>query len=403
MVESLSFVFIWGIESSSRYRGYFLPDNWAKFLDGVENAALDAYFLGTGEPLIGWDLDLGWDVRPGSQTKHQDMSESIDEFGARYNELFSGTDPLITTYGDSFTFCAEVANNETWQYYLSKDIGEYVANFGVGGYGPDQALLKYTRSNPIFDSPKIVILGIHERDIGRILNRFRPFHHPNTGIKLGFKPRYISNGGTLEFMPQALEAPTIDRAILLGAIEDSMDSDSEYARKIQKRFPYSFQAVNFSLVIMIDKLNFVGIEVPILEIVPRPFWRSGEAVDLILMEILEFVVTAEKQGAFPVLLFIPHLTTKWSDGNAEEEYAYLIPRLRKFYEPDRARIIDVAEAEFDVRRFNVRPFLGHASPFGNRVIANHLKASISDLLSENRRNSQIGIRGKRHANGHDDL
>ena len=102
-----------------------------------------------------------------------------------------------------------------------------------------------------------------------------------------------------------------------------------------------------------------------------------------MMEILEFVVTAEKRGAFPVVLFIPQVTRKWSDGNHEAKYSYLIPRLRKFYEPDRARIIDVAEIDFDVRRFNVRPFAGHASPYGSRVIANHLKASISGLLDDN--------------------
>jgi hypothetical protein len=50
----------------------------------------------------------------------------------------------IVAFGDSFTHGDEVPNQETWEYLLEQSRDEVeVMNFGVQGYGADQAYLRY--------------------------------------------------------------------------------------------------------------------------------------------------------------------------------------------------------------------------------------------------------------------
>jgi len=139
-----------------------------------------------------YDRELGWDNYPFSRhtatnTVGDEYSDSYGHDGSRDDGL-PPKDLLIATYGDSFTEGGEVNNDETWQYFLGQSMGYDVKNFGVSAYGPGQALLKLKRHiDQGFVAP-ITILGIHEGNIGRTVNLFRPFFYPSTGAKLGFKP-----------------------------------------------------------------------------------------------------------------------------------------------------------------------------------------------------------------------
>ena len=48
-------------------------------------------------------------------------------------------------FGDSFSYSDEVLDNETWGEILGKKMKCQIYNYGVGGYGSDQALLKLQR------------------------------------------------------------------------------------------------------------------------------------------------------------------------------------------------------------------------------------------------------------------
>ena len=81
---------------------------------------------------------------------------TINNEGGRNNLEFENITSKISTYGDSFTFCRQVNDNETWEHYLSEINNSNVQNFGVGNYGIDQSLLRLKKeySN---NSTKIVI------------------------------------------------------------------------------------------------------------------------------------------------------------------------------------------------------------------------------------------------------
>ena len=57
-------------------------------------------------------------------------------------------------------------------------------NFGVGGFGLDQAYLRYQKMIREFELPT-VLLGFMPENMSRHVNTYRPFYFPGTGLPLG--------------------------------------------------------------------------------------------------------------------------------------------------------------------------------------------------------------------------
>jgi hypothetical protein len=113
-----------------------------------------------------------------------------------------GASTCAAAFGDSFTHGHEGGDDETWPYRLSVALGCSVANFGVGGYGLDQAILRYERIRP---RTQLVILGLYvemlRRDVAASwifyarspapahFNVTKPlFHLAETGLELIPRP-----------------------------------------------------------------------------------------------------------------------------------------------------------------------------------------------------------------------
>jgi hypothetical protein len=122
-----------------------------------------------------------------------------DRSGSRVNPSFSDPDQeaCVSAYGDSFTWGAEVPNDAAWSNVLSTLLHCRVANFGVGGYGTDQAYLRFTYNER--DRAKVVILGYFSENLVRNVNQFRLFLYRDNGY--GLKPRFILENGTLKLVP----------------------------------------------------------------------------------------------------------------------------------------------------------------------------------------------------------
>ena len=65
----------------------------------------------------------------------------------------------------------EVAAEDSYPNLLARELGCRVNNFGVGGYGTDQAFLRYRQLAE--DSPRFVVLGHYSEDIVRNVNQLR--------------------------------------------------------------------------------------------------------------------------------------------------------------------------------------------------------------------------------------
>jgi hypothetical protein len=175
---------------------------------------------GAGE----FDPELGWTWRPSGVS--DDGLFVIDAMGARKGRREHGPRPApgrrrVTTFGDSFTFGDEVPGDASFQWLLEGIAPELeVLNFGVGGYGTDQALLRYRRLGRDLGAD-VACMGILLENIGRNVNRYRPLWNTSTGLCVT-KPRFVlATDGSLEVLPQPFGSrDELRTAILDGTVID---------------------------------------------------------------------------------------------------------------------------------------------------------------------------------------
>lgn len=136
------------------------------------------HYLDVHDPLLGW---------PARAEKV--VSRAIPAYPEEGGEC-------ISLYGDSFTYGDDVDDTEAWSNRLSVLLGCRVANYGVGGYGTDQAFLRYSMNGG--DRSPMVILGIFPENLFRNVNQYRYLLDGVTVFSL--KPRFIVDGGQLKLV-----------------------------------------------------------------------------------------------------------------------------------------------------------------------------------------------------------
>lgn len=144
-----------------------------------------------------FDRELGWCPQPSVQTPDSanvlpqrlkgDIVYAIDNDGGRICLGAHHAAHLVSSYGDSFCFCREVADVDTWQNVLAKTLDIRVSNFGVGNYGLDQSLLRLKRHYPQHTTP-VVVLAVTPYTFERIVSVWK--HYSEPGNTLAVKPRF---------------------------------------------------------------------------------------------------------------------------------------------------------------------------------------------------------------------
>ena len=173
-------------------------------------------------------------------------NEIVNEYGNSRNltnrQYVSNTTKQIDLYGDSFTYGAEVEDDsKIWSNIISKEINLIVNNKGVGGYGSDQAYLKFKLNK----SPsEIVVLNHLSENIIRNLNQFRHLIYPSNYYDL--KPRFILEQDSIKL----IEIPFIP----IDQADSFKNNPNKYLNHeffniggesgiFFKKFPYSFTLV----------------------------------------------------------------------------------------------------------------------------------------------------------------
>ena len=180
--------------------------------------------LAGGEPPPGYsqfDAVLGWTTKSGYASP--DGAVHVNAQGLRSTREFAASAPpgerRVIVCGESFTFCEEVTDEEAWPARLEALVPDLaVLNYGVGGYGTDQALLRVTKEAR--GPAEALLVGLMLENIGRNVNRYRPLWYPRA--QPAAKPRYVLSANGLELVAQ----PFASRAEFVAAVR----SDDVFAR-----------------------------------------------------------------------------------------------------------------------------------------------------------------------------
>ncbi len=225
-------------------------------------------YLKVRDPIVGWPRIDG------------EGPFRFDSLGARPDPTFPNVkDPCISVYGDSFTYGEEVNHAEAWAHRLSQQLSCRIANYGVPGYGTDQAYLKFQKNT--HDTAPIIILGLYQEGILRIVNQYR--YLLSKGDPHSFKPRFILETDTLQLIsiPVATQS---NLEILLSNPEKTFMHEwflpGSRSGPVRIQFPYSLSVAK-SLLSKRVQNGLLG----------KPNW-------------LEFYSESHPSGAYPLLIKI---------------------------------------------------------------------------------------------------
>ena len=245
--------------------------------------------------------ELGW-------TKERNQ-EDFDEIGSRVIPLFP--DPFlnkscVSIYGDSYTYSNRATSEEAWSNQLSGLLDCRVSNFGVSGYGTDQAFMRFLLNKK--DSAPIVILNHFVNDIARNVNQYWGVRFTDRHHRFFFKPRFIlDEDGALERIP----IPSLTYEEVLKMQEDPAKwlpheyflPNGHYGSP-RFRFPYTL-----ALIRTFWHQKFLAL----YRSEPRHalFYRMDHptgSLQLTARIFQEFSVSAKAAGRIPIVTIIPYLS-----------------------------------------------------------------------------------------------
>lgn len=302
---------------------------------------------------------LGWKKRHGTP------------FGERPRERIFERN-LMATFGDSFTYCAQVSAGESWQTWIAEKARANVFNFGSGGYGLDQSYLRFLEDYPKVNT-RIVTLGFISENIKRTLNVYRKFYWPKTRVVLT-KPRFILKKGNLALLPNPLKKPE-DIAKLKDPdfIEELGRNDFWYnaGHYPERKFPYINIFFNRQFW---NEVLYARAGRRADDINPRPWldlWNDPEASAIAFAILDEFRKKAASFGAEPVIMLLP----QWGDALYQFKTGAPSPAVQaimRYAKQRNARLFNGVEAIVSAANDYeelASMYKGHLSPKGNEVIA----------------------------------
>jgi hypothetical protein len=337
-----------------------------------------------------FDPQLGWVRRPHSSGVEKGQRGSItyhiDSYGARRDP--GAVRPTgVAAFGDSYVFCRQVEDHETWEAELSRLTGIGVANFGVGNYGADQALLRYERT-ALPDTVKVVILGFVPETVCRVQSCWK--HYLEFGNTFAFKPRFVLDPtGQLSLVPSPVqEAADFER--LREILPPVRAIDGFYRRRfraLQFRFPYLVSFLRHPLrhgrlmgaLILRGLLRLRGAVPPRIEQLPftlvmrhnireaHRMYREPEATRLLSAILLRFNAVARARGHVPLVLVMPQLLDLKLTANGTAPYQGYFRQLA-----GQLPILELTAALADrvpQGLYVEDQYGGHLSPRGNQAVA----------------------------------
>lgn len=326
-----------------------------------------------GQRLLTFDSTLGWRYR----ASYADPHNTTNAQGFRATRLYGPTPRGCTVraaaFGDSFVYGNEVDDPDAWPAAAEGMFPDLeILNYGVGGYGLDQAYLRYITEGTAL-SPHVVVIGFDPDDLGRLVNVYRRFLSIRE-IPL-VKPRYVVGaGGALELVPTPIRRLS-DYERYLRRPRDVIElgkNDAWYEAAIYENPGYDAFATDRLLSTLwirlkrryfdSDRLFRAGV-----------FNERSAAFNIQLAIFERFTKAVKARGASPVVVMFPNRDALLAAQQGKPAaYFPLVRHLRT----KGTVYLDVADAflapgvSFRLEHWFMPG--GHYSPAGNRVVATWL-------------------------------
>lgn len=313
-------------------------------------------YLQNRDPVLGW---------PNPASFGQD---EFDQSGSRIVPKFP--DPSLPScaalFGDSFTWGEEVTPEQAYGNVLAGLMGCRVANYGVGGYGTDQAYLRYESMTKV--NAPIVILGHYSENIIRNINQERGFL---TNQAIGLKPRFILEGNKLRLVP--LPALTEAEHLSLRTHAHELLPYDYFA----PGGPSGIHSLKFPFTLSV--LGTIQHYRLMAKLKRQPSYaqfydpaHSSQALQVTEAIIKKFASEAQRRKQKPMVLLIPdEKDLRWLRDHGSLPYTELATRLKSagIIVPDAAEELNKYLGKRDPCELYTRCGGGHFNPEGYKQLA----------------------------------
>jgi hypothetical protein len=336
--------------------------------------------IANGDVSLGFDPDLGWKPTPDRVRRDDGVVYRNSHQALRADREYDLAPPAgrhrIEAFGDSFTYCAEVTQDDCWVARLERAWpGIEAMNFGVTGYGPDQAWMRYQRDGRPYQ-PCAVLIGYFVEDIDRVVNRFRPFIDPEDSVVLS-KPRFLLDGDGLALLPNptsdplALEDPRhVEQALgphdawyYPGTFIDGPFDGLRLARVARTA---AYRQARASLVRSVDRY-------PLYD-------QQGEAFQVAGRILIQFAEQVRADGASPIVVVFPGERDLRAVPDGQAAYWPLVTWLGRAGVPT-IDLTEVLAGQAEQRGIDRLFVERHYSPLGNRIVTDHLAQALPGMVS----------------------
>ncbi|HXI14344.1 MAG TPA: hypothetical protein VNM92_17130 [Thermoanaerobaculia bacterium] len=337
---------------------------------------LHEYGSDSGSYMV-FDAHLGWSNRPRSCSR--DRLYCANSEGLRANRDY----PLepesgghrVALFGDSFIHGHDVPIQESMAPQVEESLSALgsradVLNYGVGGYGIDQAFLRYLKEGRSRRFA-VVIVGLQLENVARAVNVFRIIYHPGTAVPFS-KPRFVLKDKKLVLMndPTVPVGQIVARLAKFGA-DPLRHIESFYDHNYTRRWFH----VSKLLAIVLDRLQ----QRNNTQHLQDRLYRSGsEATNLTLLTLKEFQKAVEANGSRFFLVYLPtrdrvEARMHGRSDSTEELYREICHRFP---------VIDPLEDLLGAaKRWGIQDVVpGHYSGRGNRIVAAVIAKRLKEVL-----------------------
>ncbi len=345
-----------------------------------------------------FDPNLGWTRKANSigveNGQKGPITFRIDGNGSRSITTVP-TPAVIAAFGDSYAFCRQVEDEETWEAQLAASQGIGVLNYGVGNYGVDQALLRY-ESTELPDSVRVVVMNFVPETICRIQSYWK--HYLEFGNTFAFKPRFcIDVNGKLTLTKNAINGFD-DFLNIETKLNHIRNFDGFYYKKFRRyqfRFPYVLSLARSpidqlklivsisvrSLMSSIGKSSNKIENMPFTIVMKRNLkdayreYKNIQARELLTAILLRFKEKALQRGHYPLVVVTPQLLDLKLIKGDVVPYGEYYSAVSKHI-----AVMDLTKDFYSVDYENLYvndQYGGHLSPSGNQFVANKISSWFS--------------------------
>lgn len=324
-------------------------------------------------PFIGLDPDLGWiaiDADPVNDVNKQGMHASRDRV---YTKAIPRGKKRILAVGDSVIWATRVLLEETWPAViedLRPDIE--VINYGVPGYGPSQAFLRWRRDAKEFEAD-VTVFGIWPDNLFRLLSTNR--YYLTLGELPREKPRFILRDGELE----VVNFPVRNREQMISDLSSKTLAEPNYEFWIEQddlEFkPWYYLRTLRVLATVLDRWQRRNLHADLYS------GKINIANELAVAISKKFAEEATALGSIPLIVVLPapDLIFRWREKDS-------MPMTRQLREAG-LEVLDLmpvfANAAEELGG-DQNPLFTHAhlSQIGNRIFAEELIRVTEELLTK---------------------